>query len=235
MTDQTYYQTRFSLDGIRRGAIRLLPVSIFVFPFGIAFGVAALERGMTLDQAMTMSLFMFAGASQFAALELWSSPLPWISMALVVLAVNARHLILGAAMSPYVNTLSKGDWFFSLMLISDTNFADTYGAFKEGERDAGLILGGGLMLWAVWAVGTLIGAVAGAAFGNLDRFGVDVVMAGFFAALVAGSVNRPRNLAPILAACTVALATLPVLPTGWNIIAASLAGGVVGAFYSERG
>lgn len=224
---------RFSLGGVRRGALRLLPVSVFVVPFGIAFGAAAIERGMSVDQALVMSLIMFAGASQFAALDLWTSPLPWLSLALVVLAVNARHLILGAAISPYVNPLPGRHWFASLMLLSDVNFADSYKAMKGGERDAGLILGGGLMLWAAWAVATAVGVVAGAALGNLDRFGVDVVMAAFFAALTVGGIGGWRQAVPVAVACTVALLSLPLLPAGWNVIAAALAGGAVGALLPE--
>lgn len=219
----------FTHKGVLRGAQRLLPVCVFVFPFGVAFGAAAIEAGMSVDQAMVMSLIVFAGASQFAALDMWQSPLPYISIALVVLAVNARHLILGAAISPYVNPLPPRHWFGALMLLSDVNFADSYQSMKDGERDAGHILGGGLLLWTVWALSTAFGVVAGAALGNLERFGVDVVMAAFFAALTIGMVPSLRKAIPVLVACGVAVAALPFVPTGWNIILAALAGGLVGA------
>lgn len=219
----------FTAKGMLRGAKRLLPVSVFVVPFGVAFGAAAIEAGMGVDQAMTMSLLVFAGASQFAVLDMWQSPLPYISIALVVLAVNARHLILGAAISPYVNPLAPRHWFAALILLSDVNFADSYQSMKEGERDAGHILGGGLLLWAVWAVSTACGVVAGEALGNLQRFGVDVVMAAFFAALTIGMVPSLRKAVPVIVACVVALVALPFVPTGWNIIVAALAGGLVGA------
>ena len=218
----------FTFRGLTRGAQRLLPVSVFVLPFGIAYGAAAIDAGMTIDQAMVASLVMFAGASQFAALDLWQTPLPLLSLMLVVLAVNARHLILGAAISPYVNPLPAHHWFGALMLLSDVNFADSYKAMKDGERDAAHILGGGLMLWCVWAIATAIGVFAGSALGNLERFGVDVVMAAFFGALTLGMVPNLRRAIPVVVACVVAVVTLPILPTGWNIIAAALVGGVVG-------
>lgn len=220
--------------GAVRGAQRLLPVSMFVIPFGIAFGVAAIESGMSVAQAITMSAFIFAGASQFAALDLWQGPLPYLSLALVVLAVNARHLILGAAISPFVNQLPPGRWFLALCMLSDVNFADSYKLMKSGERDAGLILGGGLLMWGTWCVATAVGVFAGAVVSNLDRFGVDVVMAAFFGALTVGSVSSWRTGVPVLAACVVALVTLPILPAGWNIIAAALAGGLVGAAWPEK-
>jgi 4-azaleucine resistance transporter AzlC len=222
---------RFTAHGLVRGGQRLLPVSVFVLPFGVAYGAAAVESGLSADQAIVMSLVVFAGASQFAVLDLWQSPLPFLSLALVVLAVNARHFILGAAISPYVNPLPTRHWFGSLMLLSDVNFADSYQAMKDGERDAAHILGGGLVLWAVWAVATTVGVFAGTLLGDLERFGVDVVMAAFFGALAVGMVPNLKAAMPVAVACAVAVVTLPILPTGWNIIAAALAGGVIGAVF----
>ena len=220
----------FSSRGLVRGAQRLLPVSVFVFPFGVAFGAAAIETGLTPDQALMMSFLVFAGASQFAALDLWQSPLPYLSLALMVLAVNGRHIILGASIARYVNHLPSHHWLGALALLSEANFADSYKAMKDGERDAGLLLGGGLIMWAVWAVATAIGVFAGALLGDLERFGVDVVMAAFFAALALGMVPTWRKAVPVAVACLVAVITLPLLPAGWNVIAAALAGGLVGAF-----
>lgn len=237
MADATSSSTlvpHFTAKGLVRGGQRLLPVSVFVFPFGVAFGAAAIESGLTIDQAMVMSLTVFAGASQFAALDLWQTPLPFLSLALVVLAVNARHLILGAAISPYVNRLPPRHWFGALMLLSDVNFADSYQAMKEGERDAAHILGGGLVLWSVWAVSTAVGVFAGTLLGDLERFGVDVVMAAFFAALAIGMVPNMKTALPVGVACAVAILSMPILPTGWNIIAAALSGGLVGAAFPSE-
>lgn len=221
----------FTTRGMVQGGQRLLPLSVFVFPFGVAYGVAAIESGLTADQALVMSLVVFAGASQFAVLDLWQSPLPFLSLALVVLAVNARHFILGAAISPYVNPLPARHWFGSLVLLSDLNFADTYQAIAKGNRDIGQLFGGGLALWSVWAIATAVGVFAGALLGELERFGVDVVMAGAFAALAVGMIPNFKALVPVVIACGVAVITLPVLPTGWNIIAAALAGGVAGVLF----
>ncbi|MEM6712861.1 MAG: AzlC family ABC transporter permease [Pseudomonadota bacterium] len=220
----------FTHKGLMRGAHRLLPISVFVFPFGVAFGAAAAETGLSPDQALVMSMLVFAGVSQFAALDMWQSPLPYLSIALVAFAVNARHIILGAALSRYVNPLPAPHWFASLLLLSDANFADSYKAMKDGERDAAHVFGGGLVLWGVWAVSTAIGVFAGELMGDLQRFGVDVVMAAFFASLVLGMVPSWRHAIPVIVGCGVAIATLPVLPTGWNIIAAALAGGFAAMF-----
>jgi len=175
-----------------------------------------------------MSATVFAGASQFAALELWGESIPYVSLALVALAVNARHMILGAALSPWINRLPWSRRLPILGLLSDVNFTDSQALYKEGERDAGVILGGGITLWATWVIGTAAGALLGNALGDLDRFGIDVLMIAFFAAITVRGVQSRTDIWPIVTAVVVTIATASLLPSGWNIIAAALAGGAVG-------
>ena len=218
--------------GVTAGIRRLLPLAVFALLFGLAFGAAAVERGLAASSAVLMSATVFAGASQFAALDLWHEPIPYLSLGLVVLAVNARHIVLGAALAPWLGPLPRLKRLGSLAVMSDVNFAISLSAFRNGERDAGILVGGGLLLWSAWVSGTAIGALSGAWIGSLDRFGVDVVMAAFFMAIVAGGASdRPDilpGLMPILVAAAVAIATLPLLPSGWNVIAAALCGGLTG-------
>ena len=215
--------------GVRRGARRLAPVAVLVLPFGLAFGAAAVERGLAPLQALVMSATVFAGASQFAALDLWRAPMAWASLALLVLAVNARHVVLGAALAGWLNPLPPARRLLALAFLSDANFADARAARAAGARDAGLLLGGGLAMWGSWVAGTAAGAWGGASLGELDRLGVDAVMPAFFAAAVVGGLRSRGDLLPVAVAGAVAAATLDLLPAGWNVIAAALCGGAVGA------
>lgn len=219
--------------GVVSGLWRLGPFALFVVPFGMAFGVAAVERGLSTAQTLLMSALVFAGAAQFAALELWAAPLPYLSLALVVFAVNARHLVMGAALAPWINRLPPAPRLAALGVMSDANFAASHAAFEAGGRDAGVLLGGGLALWLAWMVGTTVGLGAGASLGDLDRFGVDVVMVVFLAAVVTGGVRSHRSVPPLAVAGAVAVLTLELLPTGWNVIAGAVAGGLVGALRHE--
>ena len=223
-----------TMDGIARGIRRLFPIAVFVVPFGIAFGAAAIEAGSTLVQAVAMSVLVFSGAAQFAALDFWPGPIAFGSLALVVLALNARHIIMGAALSPWINKLSIGRRIVVLTLLSDPNFADSQPAFKAGERDIGILLGGGLILWVNWIIGTAVGAAAGSLIGDPARFGVDVVMACFFAAVVAGQCRNRVMILPALVSAAIAVMSLPWMPAGWNVILAALAGGLVAMVAHDR-
>ena len=234
---QTSSEVLISARGIRLGIRTMFALALFVIPYGMAFGVAAVESGMSATHAVAMSALVFSGAAQFASLDLWSSA-SVISLLLVVLAVSARFILLGAALSPWVNELNRPQRLVVLTVLSDPNFADSQLAFQRKERDIGRLFGGGLALWIAWIIGTAIGAVIGQSFGDLDRFGIDVLMPSYFAALLlAGWLNEwqdSQTLLPAMVAALVAVIGLHTLPAGWNIVAAAVLGGVVGGLWYGR-
>lgn len=214
--------------GVRAGFLRLAPLAVFAVPFGLAFGAAAVEHGLLPLETLVMSATVFAGAAQFAVLDLWNHPLPLLSIALTALAVNARHLLLGAALSPWVNALPWPLRLLALPLLSDANFADSYRSLRDGGSNLGVLVGGGLALWLAWTAGTALGAYAGSGLGDLSRFGIDLVMACFFAAVAAGDLKTPPSLLPAAVAAAMAVLALDAVPAGWNIVLAALAGASVG-------
>lgn len=213
-------------NGVLRGMRRLLPVAVFVIPFGLAFGTAAIAKGFTAIQAVVMSALVFSGAAQFASLDLWGDNIAFLSLAAIAAAVNARHVIMGAALSRWINGLPFTRRLWLMGSMSDPNYADSLTAFRGGERDMGVLFGGGLILWLNWVAGTVIGTVA-SQIGDISVFGFDVVMVCFFAALLVDQVRQPGALAPVLVAAPLAVVLMTWLPTGWNVVVAALAGGCV--------
>jgi 4-azaleucine resistance transporter AzlC len=220
----------FTAGGIWRGIVDISPLAAFVIPFGVAFGVAASARGMPPETSVFMSMAIYAGASQFAVLDLWHAPLPLATLALTVLAVNARLILLGAALAPWMLKVPLASRLAALLVLNDSNFAYAMSARTRGEADAGILFGSGIIMWFMWAVSTATGALAGSLLGDLSRFGLDAVMAAYFAAVVAGQWKGRSDLVPYLTAAAVAVAGTYVLPPGWHIIAGALAGGTVGVW-----
>jgi predicted branched-subunit amino acid permease len=218
-----------TLRGAWRGAVEIAPIALFVLPFGIAFGAAASAKAIPPEIAVLMSAFVNAGASQFAVLDLWLAPLPLGMLAVTVLAVNARHILLGATLAPWLLQLPLARRLLALSVLSDANFAQSLAAHERGETDAGVLLGGGLAMWVPWVLGTTVGTFGGALLGDLSRFGFDAVMATYFAAILCGRWQGRRDLVPWATAAVVAVVAANLLAPGWHIIAGALAGGVAGA------
>jgi predicted branched-subunit amino acid permease len=159
---------RFTARGVWRGSVEIAPIAAFVIPFGIAFGVAASAKGISPEISVFMSVAIFAGASQFAVLDLWYAPLPLATLALTVLAVNARHILLGAALAPWLLQVPIVRRLAALLLLTDANFAYAMSARDRKETDAGILFGSGLTIWIMWIVSTAIGALTGSLLGDLS-------------------------------------------------------------------
>ena len=225
----------FTATGIRRGARRLLPICVFIVPFGIAFGVAATERDLSPAQAILMSLFVFTATAQFAALDFLTEPVAYLSLGLVVAALSGRHVVMGAALSRWVNALPPARRFATLMFLSDANFADCISGIRNGDKDIGTLLGGGLVLWVTWVASTALGALGGHRLGDTNAYGFGVVMVCFFAATVTEMLRESfGRTGPVVAASVVSVVSLPVLPAGWNIILAAVVGGFVAVLIGDE-
>lgn len=223
-------ETVFTGRGVRRGMVKMLALALFVVPFGMAFGVAAVEGGMEVWAAIVMSATNFAGASQFAVLELWSSEIPLIPLILITFAVNARHLLMGAALAHWIRPIGWPKTVLTATVTTDPNFAMITAARMKGERDAGLLLGAGLTLWTAWAIGTLVGVGLGSGIGDPKAIGIDVLLPAFFLALLISLWRGRQSAAPWLVAGLVAVLADLAIPGHWHIILGALAGGLVGAF-----
>lgn len=224
-----------TLNGVIAGMRHFLPIALFVIPFGIGFGMAGMETGLGSSLAVLSSILTFSGAAQFATLDLVLSGTSWLALIAVALTINARYVVMSAALAPWVRTVSPGKRYLALALMTDANFADSYSAYRRGERDLGFFLGGGLIVLICWVAGTAIGVTGGNALGQPERLGLDLVMPCFFAAVAGGNLQDGTTRLPSLLAAIVAVAAIGLLPLGWNIIAGAVVGGVIGGLIYGHG
>lgn len=169
--------------------------------------------------------------AQFASLKFWQEPVAFGSLILVLLALNTRQVFTGAALTPWLKRIPWKWRIISLAFLSDPNFADSQSSFQHGENDVGVFLGGGLILWLCWVAGTAIGVFGGDVIGDPSVLGIDVVMACFFMASIAGKLGQGSAVLPLVVAGATAIALLTVLPFGWNIVLGALVGAFAGVIF----
>lgn len=223
------FDSRMVWDGFRQ----LIPLSLFVTLFGAAFGLAAVQAGLDSLTIMAMSALVFAGASQFAALELWGPQVPIFTLAITVFAINARHLLMGATLYPWLRQLPPLRRYGVMLTASDANWALSMQALNRGQPGIGLLLGGGLALWAFWVLGTWLGVYFGGAIHNPKTLGLDMVMGCFLLAMVVGGEKNLRLLFIWLVAAGASLLAWRYLPENSHVVVGALAGGVAGMFWTE--
>ena len=170
--------------GCIKGAREILPLCTFVFVLAATFGVAARQAGLSITLASLMSAMVFAGGAQFAALALLGPPPAMVPLLLGTLAINARHLLLGASLAPWLLQLPWWQRLSAVLVLSDANqharigldallvgfFAAALTGGWRGRADAPAAIGAAVVTVVVGALGArewsvLIGAVGGAAAG----------------------------------------------------------------------
>jgi 4-azaleucine resistance transporter AzlC len=177
---------------------------------------------------MGMSVLVFAGASQLAAISLMAQSAPAWIVILTVAVVNLRMMMYSAAIAPYFRHSSgPRRWLFAY-LMTDHAFALVTTKFKPDELPAEMdmyYLGAALFMWVVWQIGVAVGVFAGTlvpANWSLE-FAIPLV----FLSLVLPALTT-RNHWTVAICAGAAAAFCASLPLKMGLLAGAVTGVVVG-------
>jgi len=223
----------FTLAGAARGARAVLPIVPGAIAFGLVYGFLAGERGLSVLEIGLMSMLVFAGASQFLALELWGHPLPVVGIVLGVLVINLRHMLMGPALLPWLAHVRPVQAYASLYFMTDESWGISVAEQRRGGRDAAFLLGAGLGLYGFWVAATVLGRAAGDLSFLVERWGLDYLTTAFFVALLAGFWRGRGDVLPWTVAAGIAVAAKWWLPGTWYIVLGAVAGSLIGAWREQ--
>jgi predicted branched-subunit amino acid permease len=215
---------QFSMAGLRTGAVLVLPALPSVVVLGLVFGALSAQSGLSLLESAAMSVFVFAGASQLSALELWQTPLPIFTIIAVTAAVNSRLLLMGAALRPWFRGLPPAQLYGSLAMIVDMTWATALRYRAEGGNDAAVLLGGSLGMIVLWVGATGAGHALGSVIRDPAAYGFDLIVPIFFTAILVTLWRGRREAAPWAVAAATALVVSALLPSYWYVLIGALAG-----------
>jgi predicted branched-subunit amino acid permease len=226
----------WSLDGLALGARMVLPVILGIVAFGIAVGSAGATKGLSLAENFLMNLFVYAGLSQMVALEVWPEQITasaLAALALIAAIVNARMLLLSAAMRPWLGALPAWQTYPMLHFLTEPGWIVAMRYRSEGGADAAVLLGGSLLILFAWMASTTAGYLLGALVPNPRAIGLDLVMPVYFAAMLVPLWQGARRAIPWFVAGVVALLTYQFVGGWWYVLAGALAGSIAGGFVDE--
>ena len=217
-----------------QGFVTVLPIAFFVSAFGAAFGLAAAQAGISDTHTLTMSVLVFTGTAQFAVLDLWGSQLPVFTILATLFAINARHLLMGATLFPWLRELPPARRYWVMLFVSDANWAMSMQAFNRKQPGLGILVGGGIALWVFWVLGTWVGVYFGNVISNPEAYGIDMVMACFLLALVLDGKKTPHTYFIWAVAAVASLLAYWYLPENSHVIVGAIAGGLAGTFRGKH-
>ena len=206
-----------------------LTIGIATGVFAVSFGVLATGNGLSVLKTCAISVLVFTGASQFAAVGVVASGGSPVTAVASGLLLGVRNAAYGLAMAPRFPKRLLPRALCTQLLI-DESTAMALNAPEEQKLQA--FLTGGVSVFIFWNSGTLIGAVAGANIADPAALGLDAAFPASLLALMAPRLRDAAGRRVAIVGAVIALVLTPLLPAGLPIIAA--AGAVLPEFLRKE-
>lgn len=211
----------------RQGVRDVIPILLGMIPFGFIAGIAAVNAGLGLPEAVGLSAIVFAGASQLAALDLIGRDAPLAIVVVTAVVINLRMLMYSASIAPHFQNLSRRMKATVAYLLTDPAYALTIVRYrnKESTRPVAYYLGVAVTIWVVWQLATVGGVVLGTSVPESLglEFAVPLV---FLALLVPAMEDGPTTVAGLFGG-VVAVGTTG-LPLDLSLLVGAAVGIVAG-------
>jgi predicted branched-subunit amino acid permease len=195
----------------------MLPAVSATLVWGLVTGVAMVKTGLAPHLAVGMSLAVFAGSAQLAALPLIAAAAPVWVILLTAFAVNLRFVIFSAGLYPYFRYLPLPKRLLLWLAQADADPGHPRGSPEQ----TWFFLGLAFPNWTAWQAGSLAGIFLADRFPDQWGVGFAAILAliGILVPMLAGA----PALAGALAAGVVAIAAHG-LPLKLGLVAAVVAG-----------
>ncbi len=222
--------TELHRHSLKAGARDVAAILIGIVPFGLVAGASVIQAGFGIAEAVGMSLFVNAGASQIVATTLLGSGAPlWVALG-TALVVNARMFIYSTSIAPILSGAPA--WLRPILghMLVDQNYATTMtkGRFREDVSVIHYFVGAWLALATVWQLSSLAGALVGALIPA--AWGLDFAVPLVFLAMLAPALKDRIAVGVGLVTGVAAAVLVPLLPMQTGLIAAIVAGMAYGAW-----
>ena len=226
----------WSTAAIVPGIIAIGPMLPGTLAFGMAFGALCAQKHFSLAEVEVMMATVYGGLSQFVAVQSWPDRLTASSiaaLALLTLTVNIRFMLMSATLRPWFGTLPAWQAYPSMLLVTDGGWLAAMRYRDHGGADAAFYVGGGIVLYFVWLFSAIPGFLLAEQLTDPRKYGVDLVMPAFYAAMLVPAWKGPRRAVPWAVSGAVALVVHYVLPGWWFIIAGAVSGAATAGLMDE--
>jgi len=220
-------------SAFRQGVRDVTPLLLGIIPFGFIAGIATVNAGLGLPEAVGLSAIVFAGAAQLAALDLIGRDAPLAIVVVTAVVINLRMLMYSASLAPHLQHLSSRTKAAVAYLLTDQAYALAIARYRTAEstRSIAYYFGVAATLWVVWQLTTVAGVVLGTSVPESLglEFAVPLV---FLALLIPAMEDGPTTVAGLLGG-TVAVATAG-LPLNLGLLVGATAGILAGLLTEAR-
>jgi 4-azaleucine resistance transporter AzlC len=213
------------------GLLTAAPVGVAAMPIGLVFGALAVDKGLSPLEVALMSFFVFAGASQFVAVDMWTSPAPWLLLGVTAFTVNLRHVMMGASIGRHFQHFGPIERYAYLYFMTDEVWAFSEKRALEQPLYPAYFAGIATLLSVSWTGWSTAGAILGTSLHKPERFGFDFIFTALFIGLVVSFWRGPRTGIVIGSSVLTAIVAHETLDGPWYILIGGIAGTIAGALF----
>ncbi len=204
-------------------------------PVAIAFGMLAKGCGITFLESVLFSGLVFAGASQFIALNLMMTGAGAGSIILTTLLVNFRHFLMSAYLSTKLDQAAKKYVFLIAFGVTDEVFSVL--SLEKEKLSKAFIFILQLSAYSGWVSGTAAGYILGGFFSQILIQSMGVALYTLLLSVLLPEMKKSIKIL-MLAVCSGLLNTilskLDLIPDGWSIIICILIIALTGSFFVTK-
>lgn len=211
------------------GIYAIAPMLPGTLAFGLAFGALCAQKKFSLAEVEVMMAIVYGGLSQFVAVQSWPDHLTASSiatLALLTTTVNIRFTLMSASLRPWFGTLPPWQAYPSMLLVTDGGWLAAMRYREHGGANAWFFVGGGLVLYVAWLLSSIPGFLLAEQLTDPKKYGVDLVMPAFYAAMLVPAWKGVAKAVPWVVAGAVALVVHYTVSGYWFIIIGAVAGSV---------
>lgn len=200
-----------------------ISIGIGYFPIALTFGLLAKTTGLTLSETVLMSMIVFAGASQYIAINLISLGTGIFEIILTTFIVNIRHFLMSASLAEKCEDDPVPIRLLYAFGLTDETFS--IAATKEGKVSSGYLLGLMFVAYSSWVISSGLGYAIGSSLPKVLQESMSVALYAMFIGLLVPSMKKSLKVIWLasLAACLNSIFLLnELVSTGWGIVMATL-------------
>ncbi|MCT4661826.1 MAG: AzlC family ABC transporter permease [Tissierellales bacterium] len=228
--------SKYTCNEIKDGWISSVPLILGFIPVAMTFGILAKNADFSIWTCLGFSMFVYAGASQFIALNLLLLDAGFSEIILTTLLVNFRHFLMSASLAPQLPNQTK-KWS-PLIAFGITDEIFSVASFRKKQLSAAYMITLEGVGYLAWVFGTFLGFVLGSVLPAVLQDSMGIALYAMFVAILIPEVKRSSKafvLAILSGLINIVCTYAFHLPQGWSIILSVLIASLFGTYWSTKG
>lgn len=223
-------------DKIKEGVVAALPIMIGYFPIAMAFGLLSKNTYVSFKDTGLLSIMVYAGASQFMALDLIRAGVSVGSIILATFLLNLRHMMMSASLAVEFQNINKK--FLPIVAFGITDETFSVISFNKEKINLPFVLTINILSYSSWAAGTIVGYLVGEILPASLQSSLSIGLYSMFAALLFPEIKKSKNILFLSIISVIVYSILfysKIFTSGWDIILGIIISSALGVIIFSKG